>query len=118
MTFILNSDRPENSFEQWTDGWKAYCDYLETVKDRLPRSPYEFATADWHYNFSDHKSPHDSWLEQLTISERATGERKQHRSIEIFVRLFAAYHDGYIELTYKKVRGYFIEKSQVFSNRA
>lgn len=112
MTFILKRDRPKNSIEEWSDGWQAYCDYLESVREQLPKSAYEFATADWHYNFSDHRSPHDSWLEELSISERASGERKQHRLIEIFVLLFAAYHDGYIKLTYKNVRCYSLEKNQ------
>jgi len=110
MTFILNRDRPENSVDEWRDGWKAYCDYLESVKDRLPQSAYEFATAEWHYNFSDHKAPHDGWLEELIIREPASGERRQHRLLDIFIRLFATYHDGYIELTYKNVRSYSFEK--------
>lgn len=115
MAFILNSDRPENSFEEWREAWQAYCDYLESVKERLPKSAYEFATAEWHYNFSDHKAPHDGWLEELIIREPASGDRKQHRLLDIFIRLFAAYHDGFIELTYKNVRSYsFSKESALF----
>jgi hypothetical protein len=110
MAFILNSDRPENSIEEFQHGFKAYCDYLESIESQLPQSAYEFATAEWHYNFSDSKSPHDGWLEELIIREPAFGDRRQHRSLEIFIRLFAAYHDGYIELTYRKVRSYTFNK--------
>jgi hypothetical protein len=111
MTFILSRDRPKNSVDEFRDSWRAYCDYLESVKDLLPKSAFEFATAEWHYNFSDPKATHDSWLEELIIREPAAGDRKQYRLIEIFIRLFAAYHDGYIELTYKNVRSYSFGKS-------
>lgn len=106
MAFILNRDRPENSNDEFQNAWQAYRDYLQSVKERLPRSAYEFAAAEWHYNFEDHKAPHDGWLEELIVREPAFGDRKQHRSLEIFIRLFAAYHDGFIELTYKNVRSY------------
>lgn len=32
--------------------------------------------------------------------------RNEHRSLEIAVKLFAAYHDGYIELKYSRVQKY------------
>lgn len=109
MAFILYRDipeEPEGSFDEFKKCWQAYRDYLVSVKDILPKSAYEFATAEWHYNFADHKALHDGWLEELIVREPATGERKQHRSLEIFIRLFAAWHDGHIELTYKNVRSY------------
>ncbi len=106
MTYILRKDRPNNSYEEWQSGWSAYCAYLESVKTQLPRSAHEFATAHWHYNFSDHRSPHDGWLDALVISEPASGERKEIRKIEIVARLFAAYHDGHIELKYSDVQSY------------
>jgi len=115
MAFILKRDRPENSIEEFRKNWKAYEDYLESVKERLPQSAYEFATAERHYNFEDHKAPHDGWLEEMVVRELSSGERKQFRSTEIFIRLLAAYHDGYIELTYKNVQSYSFKK-QGFSS--
>ncbi len=106
MAYILRKDRPKNAHEEWQSGWAAYCAYLESVKGRLPPSVYEFATASWHYDFGDHRAPHDGWLESLVISEPASGERKEIRSIEMVARLFAAYHDGYIELKYFGVESY------------
>lgn len=106
MAFILNRDRPENSPDEFRSAMRDYCEYLESVKDRLPKSAFEFATAEWHYNFEDPRAPHDAWLEELTVRELASGDRKQNRQLEIFVRLFGAYHDGFIELTYKNVRSY------------
>ena len=106
MAYILNKDRPLNSYEEWQSGWSKYCDYLETVKDELPPSAYGFASAPWHYDFSDHRAPHDGWLEELIVREPALGERKENRSLEIVVSLFAAYHDGHIELKYRDVQNY------------
>jgi hypothetical protein len=106
MAYILTKDRPQNSYEEWQSGWSAYCAYLESVKGQLPQSAYEFATASWHYNFEDHRSPHDGWLEALEIREPALGERKEKRTLEIAARLFAAYHDGFIELNYSDVQNY------------
>jgi hypothetical protein len=106
MVYILTSDRPQNSYEEWQSRWGAYCSYLESIKDRLPTSTYEFAIAPWHYNFADHRAPHDGWLDEITIREPASGERNEVRSLEIVVKLLAAYHDGHIELTYSDVKEY------------
>jgi hypothetical protein len=106
MTYILTKDRPQNSFEEWQSCWSNYWNYLETVKGAFPRSAYEFASAPWHYDFSDHRAPHDGWVEEVLISEPSSGEREQNRSLELFVRLFAAYHNGHIELKYSEVHSY------------
>ncbi|MBK8465753.1 MAG: hypothetical protein IPL32_07975 [Chloracidobacterium sp.] len=106
MTYILTKDRLNNSYEEWQAGYSAYSAYLKSVKHRLPRCAYEFAAALWHYNFEDHRSPHDGWLEEIIIRESAFGERAENRSFEIVVRLFAAYHDGHIEFKYSDVQGY------------
>ena len=106
MAYILTRDRPHNSDEEWQSGWSAYRAYLESVKAQLAQSAYEFATASWHYDFADHRSPHDAWLEAVDIVEPACGKRREDRSIEIVARLLAAYHDGRIELRYSDVQTY------------
>lgn len=106
MAYILTRDRPNSSYEEWQSGWTAYLTYLDSVKGRLPQTAYEFATATWHYDFEDHRSPHDGWLEEVMIREPASGERGENRSLDIVARLLGAYHDGYIELKYSGVRGY------------
>jgi hypothetical protein len=83
-----------------------YFAYLRENEKRFPPRAYEFASAPWHYDIRDHKCPHDSWLETLTISEPAQGEHKEIRDIDIVAKLLGAYHDGIIELTYKHVRRY------------
>ena len=106
MAYILTDDRPLNSYEEWQSQWSKYCDYLESVRNQLPPAAYNFASAPWHYNFTDHRAPHDGWVDEIIIREPATGARKEHRSLEIVVKLLAAYHDGHIELKYSAVQNY------------
>jgi len=83
-----------------------YKSYLESIREALPSSAYDFASADWHYSGDDHRCPHDSWVESLVISEPSSGDRHEERENAISVRLFGAYHDGYLELSYPGVRAY------------
>jgi len=106
MVYILRDDRPLNSYEEWQSHWSRYCDYLQSVRKQLPRAAYDFASAHWHYDFTDPRAPHDAWVEEVIIREPASGERKEHRSLEIIVRLLGAYHDGHIELNYCAVQNY------------
>ena len=69
----------------------------------------ECSSFDWYKFPENHRSPHDAWVESITISEPSSGERHQNRGLEIHVRLIGAYHDGTIEFTYKGVRRYAIE---------
>ena len=71
----------------------------------------EFAKAAWYSDPTDHRCPHDAWLEAIEISEPAEGERKEKRKTAIAVRLLNAYHDGYIILRYAGVRGFSIGSS-------
>jgi hypothetical protein len=91
-----------------------YYRYLQSVRKSLPPSAFAFANAPWHYDYSDHKCPHDAWVESLNINELSSGERSQYREIEINVRLLGAYHDGHIELLYKKALSYSLTSSAEF----
>lgn len=71
----------------------------------------EFAQAAWYADPTDHRCPHDAWLEAVEISEPAEGERKEKRKTAITVRLLGAYHDGYIILRYAGVSGFAIGSS-------
>jgi hypothetical protein len=75
-----------------------------------PQLP-EFATAPWYSDPSDHRCPHDAWLEALAISEPAEGERKEQRQTAITVRLLGAYHDGHIVFRYHRVKKHSIVSS-------
>ena len=105
MSFLIDK------FSTWSHQeaeacFRAYADYLESVKNALPASAFAFATAAWHYQNNDHRCPHDAWVDQLRIWESASGDRKQDRQIQIDLRLFGAFHDGYLDLSYKNVSSY------------
>lgn len=80
--------------------------YLASISEGLTANVKAFALQDWYYDPNDHRCPHDSWLEQLTVDESAKGERKEKRCIAIRLRLLAPYHDGEILFTYENVRRY------------
>jgi hypothetical protein len=114
MTFILSQDFPEKSHndpELSKSRFTTYRNYLQSIREKLPTSAYEFAVAEWHYNPGAHECPHDAWVEALIVSESSWGERQQHRSIQISLRLLGAYHDGRIQLTYKDVESYTLNTS-------
>lgn len=95
--------------EQKKQAWKKYRQYLDSIRDKLPKTTADFALADWHYNSDDHKCPHDSWVESINISEPLINETKSERRIDISVRLLGAFHDGNIQLDYKNVTSYKLE---------
>lgn len=90
--------------------WNAYYQYLDSIQKHLPPETLAFAKSSWHYDFSDHKSPHDSWVESLNIVEVSSGKRHEKRRIDFNLRLLGAYHDGFIELHYANVESYSINK--------
>lgn len=89
-------------------GWnlQPYFEYLLRVKHRLPPEVFAFAADSRNYDLTSHQSLHDAWLENLSISEPATGERSEVRGIQIDCRLLGPYHDFDICLSYRGVRDY------------
>jgi hypothetical protein len=105
MTFILSKER---------DGgvgaaFHRYEEYLRRQCDAFPPGAYSLATAEWYFDPSDHRCPHDAWLDAITLSETATGLRHEVRIVNMRIRLLGAYHDGHIELYYPQVFGYKLE---------
>jgi hypothetical protein len=101
------------------DGWvlDAYLAYIEKHREQFPPNALAFAAASWHYNLYDHKCPHDSWVDSISINELASGERSEVRSLEIVVKLLGAFHDGHIELRYVDVRRYSLNHPRVDQQR-
>jgi hypothetical protein len=107
--YILSNDWDSSENPQAVSGaHKKYDAYLKKNKGLFPASAYEFSTADWHHNFRDHKALHDSWLASIVVTE--SGENDE-RTYEIKVRLFGAFHDGYLNLLYKGVKSYQVGSS-------
>ena len=103
MSYLLAADGRDDDV---AGAFERYRDYLASSRDSFPPSAYALATSDWYFSFSDHRCPHDGWLESLSLTESASGARSDVRSVSVRVRLFGAYHDGHIELLYPRVFGY------------
>jgi len=73
-----------------------------TATNEIP----QFATEAWYRDPSDHRCPHDAWLESIEISEPAEGQRHELRTTSIIIRLLGAYHDGHVVFRYSGVRSY------------
>ena len=104
MVYILTADVFDE--ERGDSAFERYKAYLEAVRERFPPSAYDLAASVWYHDFSDHRCPHDAWLEQLTIRELGGDNRSESRHLEIVIRLLGAYHDGHIEFRYKGVTAY------------
>jgi len=105
VAYILAAERdvdPKGSFAR-------YRAYLESVRERFPPSAYALATSDWYFDARDHRCPHDAWLESAQLTESASGERSEERTLSLTLRLLGAYHDGHIELFYPRVLSYAID---------
>lgn len=68
--------------------------------------PPVFSTEPWYHDPTDHRCPHDAWLDSVELREPAKGARGEQRQTAIVIRLLAAYHDGWITLRYAGVRRY------------
>jgi len=109
-------DKPNESATLRAD-FARYRAYLSTVAEQLPPGVKAFALQDWYYDHSDHRCPHDAWLEELSIVEPATGERKERRSSEFRIRLLGTYHDGYVHFRHANVRRYLLETPTEYQSR-
>ncbi len=61
MVYILGALR--GPWEELGPRFAAYRQYLASIRDQLPPAAFAFATADWHYRFSDPRCPHDARVE-------------------------------------------------------
>ena len=83
--------------------WRTYSQYLESIASQLPKAAAEFALAKWHYDASDHRCPHDAWLEKFTVTEGSQGSSHELRHLGINVLLIGSFQDGFLSLEYERV---------------
>ncbi len=67
--------------------YRRYQRYLNERRQEFPPNAFKLATAEWYYDPSDHRCPHDGWLESLDIAEVAAADKQ--RIMTIRVRLLA-----------------------------
>jgi hypothetical protein len=91
-----------------TGSYQRYQQYLRQHQHEFPATAFALATSEWYQNPTDHRCPHDSWLENVTLSESRETERNS-RVLSICIRLLGAYHDGHIEFFYPGVVSYTLE---------
>ncbi len=109
MQYILSTQRdadPQRAFERYTA-------YIEAVRHRFPPSALALLDSDWYLGFSDHRGPHDSWLEDVRVTETRRSDDHSPPETTIHVRLLGAYHDGIIEFTYTGVTSYSLHMADV-----
>lgn len=84
------------------------CAADKNVTGRMtaPRQLPDFAQADWYSDPTDHRCPHDAWLESVDVSGVAEGERREKRKTAITIRLLGSYHDGHIAFRYSDVSSF------------
>ena len=102
MAYYLTKERTADCGK----AYRRYQEYLKENRHQFPTGAFALGTAGWWQDAKDHRSPHDAWLENLTMSEPSTGARSEKRTTTIRVRLLGAYHDGFIELLYPRVFSY------------
>src|SRR5512144_2919016 len=76
MAYILSKER-DGSVAKMKRNWDRYVAYLRKNERRFPAGAYSLATSDWYFGASDHRAPHDAWLEEVTISEPSSGGRNE-----------------------------------------
>jgi hypothetical protein len=102
MAYYLSKERSDDVVASY----RHYQQYLREHEGKFPPGAFALGTAEWWQLPQDHRCPHDGWLESITISEPAAGERSEKRITAIRVRLLGAHHDGHIELFYPHVFSY------------
>jgi hypothetical protein len=105
MAYILSKER-DGSVTEMKRSWERYMSYLHNNEQRFPPGAYSLATSDWYFGASDHRAPHDAWLEEVVIAEPSSGERHEVRETSVRFRLLGAYHDKVLEFVYPKVFAY------------
>jgi len=88
------------------EAFKRYDKYIQRNKGKFPESVFKLVSSKWYFDPSEHKCPHDAWLETFTMEEPAEGERHEVRKVSIRIVLLTAYHDGYIGFSYDGVASY------------
>ncbi len=103
MAYYLSDERNQDV----VSAYRRYQEYLRQHQNAFPSGAFSLATAEWYQNPSDHRCPHDGWLESVVVAETPNAEKKRPTTIR--TRLMAAYHDGHIEFFYPQVFAYTLE---------
>jgi len=85
--------------------WSEVSRYNASIADRLPLGAKGLAFAEWRYDASDPRCPHDSWIQSMEI--RPGESKAEVRGFSLC--LLGAYHDRMIRFDYANVTELSIE---------
>lgn len=106
MAYILSAQRNLDDDNEVRRLWDTYHEHIRVNAKRFPPGALGLAQSDWYYGFSDHRAPHDAWLEWSRFEEPAKGDRSEVRHLSLRLRLLGAYHDQWLEFFYPQVFAY------------
>jgi|HubBroStandDraft_3_1064219.scaffolds.fasta_scaffold147629_2 hypothetical protein len=93
--------------------WEAIHRYNATIADRLPVGAKTLAFAEWHYNASDPRCPHDSWIQSIELKTADTFNDLRG----VLLLVLGAYHDRLISFDYSGVTDFEIQGQLVHGPR-
>ncbi len=93
-----------SDFEEVTRNTAKYLEYLSGASGSFPSKAMEFASSSWHFDFTDHRCPHDAWVESISVKEENKGGYGRISRVEMV--LLCAYHDYRLHLEYNNVSHY------------
>ncbi len=112
-SYILSPAMHGPDWPEVEESFRRYKHYLESIGDQLPWGAREYALGNNH-NWGGCESPHDSWLEELSMEVRSTpstDDLPQDQALDIHVRFLGTCGDGYIEFHYRNVHDYLLTNS-------
>ncbi|WP_020394444.1 hypothetical protein [Thiolinea disciformis] len=98
MTYILAKDERDKNTSA---AFKKYYQYIESIKDFIPLNLYDLINSGWYYDFNDHRSPHDAWLDSLFFQE--SRKFNDIKEINLFITLAGAFNDSKLKFSYKNI---------------
>jgi hypothetical protein len=81
--------------------WSEYSDYVATIRSKLPLELAAFADAEYHYDFTDHRSLHDSRAVKFEVSSYVCEANEPKLRIDLW--LLGAYGDYITKIQYLDV---------------
>ena len=118
MPYFVNipSDDESWTFQETLRRYEQYKEYLESIREKLPKSAYEFATASWHYG-EDPRNPHDYVIQSFDLLQIKADSQGTHQepSLDIRIMVNTNYEGGWLRLTYKSVHTLSLSTSEAIS---
>ncbi len=118
MPYLVNIPPGDESwtFQETLNRYEQYKEYLESIREKLPKSAYEFATANWHYG-EDPRNPHDHVVQSFDLLQTKAVWQGTHQEpwLDIRIVVNTDYECGWLRLAYKRVHTLSLATSEAIS---